>query len=125
MTLLIASVVLALLATVPVALPILTRRLALLQDVVAGSVLDADARKRAALASLRDVEYDFLAGKLDEADFREVKARLEQEAVTALRAARRAGIAPVVRAPPAAASCCGHGNAPGSRFCGGCGKPLA
>jgi hypothetical protein len=131
MTLLLASVALALLVAVPVAAPILTRRAARLQDVVPGAVLDAEARKRAALASLKDVEYDFLAGKLDEADFREVRERLEREAVSALRAARGVGIASAPRtvrtvsAPPGiAAPCCGHANAAGSRFCGGCGKPL-
>ena len=31
---------------------------------------DTEARKRVALLALRDVEYDFLAGKLDEEDYR-------------------------------------------------------
>ena len=42
---------------------------------------DTEARKRVALLALRDVEYDFLAGKLDEEDYTSLKAELTAEAL--------------------------------------------
>lgn len=47
---------------------------------------ETEARKRVALLALRDVEYDFLSGKLDEADYRSMKAELTAEALAALEA---------------------------------------
>jgi len=122
-TLLLGALALALLASIWVVFPILARRLAVVGDVAAGQVLDAEARKRVALASLKEVEYDRVGGKLDEADYQEVRARLEREALLAIRAteaARRAGDAPA----DANAHACGFVNPPGSRFCSGCGARL-
>jgi hypothetical protein len=45
---------------------------------------DAQHRKRIALLGLRDVEYDFHAGKLDEEDYRSQKAKLSSEALEAM-----------------------------------------
>ncbi|NJD20970.1 MAG: hypothetical protein FIA95_17005 [Gemmatimonadetes bacterium] len=36
----------------------------------ADELTETEARKRVALLALRDVEYDYLAGKLDEEDYR-------------------------------------------------------
>ncbi|MBT8487377.1 MAG: zinc ribbon domain-containing protein, partial [Gemmatimonadetes bacterium] len=47
---------------------------------------ETEARKRVALLALRDVEYDFLSGKLDEDDYRSLKAELTAEALAALEA---------------------------------------
>jgi len=47
---------------------------------------ETEARKRVALLALRDVEYDFLSGKLDENDYRALKAELTAEALAALEA---------------------------------------
>lgn len=47
---------------------------------------ETEARKRVALLALRDVEYDFLSGKLDEEDYRSLKAELTAEALAALEA---------------------------------------
>ena len=47
---------------------------------------ETEARKRVALLALRDVEYDFLAGKLDEHDYRSLKSELTAEALAALEA---------------------------------------
>ena len=58
---------------------------------------ETEARKRVALLALRDVEYDFLAGKLDENDYRSLKGELTAEALAALEAdekAARAGRRP-------------------------------
>ena len=37
-------------------------------------VTEVDARKQAALRGLRDAEYDFRSGKLDEVDFQALKS---------------------------------------------------
>lgn len=61
---------------------------------------ETEARKRVALLALRDVEYDFLSGKLDEQDYRSLKAELTAEALAALEAdeaAKEARRAPAAR----------------------------
>ncbi len=45
-------------------------------------------RKQVALAALRDVEYDFATGKMDEEDYRELKAELSAEALRILESLR-------------------------------------
>jgi cytochrome c-type biogenesis protein CcmI len=113
---------------------------------------EAQHRKRIALLALRDVEYDFHAGKLDEADYSRLKGEIAKEALQALDseeaewAAREgaAGRAPSDATPPVSSAgieaeiaalresiregmvCphCGHPNPRGSRFCGDCGSAL-
>ena len=103
---------------------------------------DTEARKRLALLALRDVEYDFLAGKLDEQDYRSLKGELTAEALAALEAdeAARAGngarhvgdetleaeIARLRGGLREGTTCgaCGYGNPQGSRFCSSCGGRL-
>ena len=68
----------------------------LLQPIVTGvqasldreddELTETEARKRVALLALRDVEYDFLSGKLDQEDYRSLKADLTAEALAALEA---------------------------------------
>jgi len=103
-------------------------------------ITETEARKRVALLALRDVEYDFLAGKLDEEDYRSLKNQLTAEALEALEAdeAAKSGGAPardsdieaeIARIRTAMHSglvCneCGFSNDPGSRFCSSCGKRL-
>lgn len=120
MSLLIAAALLALVATIWVAQPLLSRRWGALSDQISPAVLDREARKRVALAALKDVEYDHAAGKLDDADYAEMRSLLEVEALEALRAAEAAR-SEAVAAPHA----CGFANPPGSRFCAGCGQRLA
>ena len=104
---------------------------------------DTEARKRVALLALRDVEYDFLAGKLDENDYRALKAELTAEALAALESdeAARSGvhetydaqedleaeIAMVRAGLQAGTTCseCGFSNEEGSKFCSSCGAALA
>jgi hypothetical protein len=121
-TLLIAALAVALMAAAFVVYPILFRRWGLLGDAVSPDVLDREARKRVALAALKDVEYDRAAGKLDETDYGEIRGKLEQEALAALRAADAAGVA---AATTPVTHGCGFVNPPGSRFCSGCGQRLA
>lgn len=104
---------------------------------------ETEARKRVALLALRDVEYDFLAGKLDEADYRALKGELTAEALAALEADETAkdlgevgavGSAELeaeiararARLSAAGVACdaCGFGNEEGSRFCSACGQAL-
>ena len=102
---------------------------------------ETEARKRVALLALRDVEYDFLAGKLDEEDYRSLKSELTAEALAALEAdetARSEGgrepdadiedeIARIRAGLQAGFVCgdCGFSNEPGSRYCSSCGHALA
>jgi hypothetical protein len=130
-TLLLAAVVLATLAGLFVVGPIAARRTAVLADAAPGALLDAEARRRSTLAALKDLEYDFLGGKLDQADYLSQRQRLSYEALAAIRAAEQAqaesgvGVVDgVVAAEPATAHACGFVNPPGSRFCAGCGKRL-
>lgn len=102
---------------------------------------ETEARKRVALLALRDVEYDYLAGKLDENDYRSLKGELTAEALAALEADEKArsGEASEVDASSledeiaqarlglrAGSFCpeCGFANEPGSRFCASCGHAL-
>ena len=45
---------------------------------------NAQHRKKVTLLALRDVEYDFQAGKLDEADYVQMKRELAEEALDAI-----------------------------------------
>lgn len=115
-------------------------------------ITDAQHRKRVALLALRDVEYDFHAGKLDEPDYLQMKRELSEEALEAIdreeeewgawergRRDEASGEVPVgagraleeeIAALRASIRrgivCpqCAHPNAPGSRFCGDCGSAL-
>lgn len=125
MTLLLFSMLLALLAAAFVVRPLVARRDALLVDVAPGAVLDAEARRRVALTSLKELEYDYLGGKLDETDYRAQKERLSVEALAAMRAAEALGIESG-RAVAGASDrhACGFLNPPLSRYCAGCGARL-
>mgnify|MGYP006412089743 FL=1 len=101
---------------------------------------DTEARKRVALLALRDVEYDYLAGKLDEEDYRALKSELTAEALAALEAdeAARDGsdataeedleaeIAQIRAGLNSGDACvtCGFASEPGSRFCSSCGTSV-
>ncbi len=102
---------------------------------------DSEARKRLALLALRDVEYDFLSGKLDEEDYRSLKNDLTSEALAALEedeAAREsrgqgehldieAEIALMRASLKGGLDCreCGFSNETGSLFCSSCGVSLS
>ena len=127
MTVLILGAVLALTAAGWVIRPIVGRRTAVLVDAAPGPLLDADARRRATLASLKELEYDFVGGKLDEADYRSQRDRMSYEALEAIRAAEaeeRAVAGDRRAARVEAAHACGFANPAESRFCAGCGKRL-
>lgn len=129
MTLFLFSILLALVTAAFVIRPLAARREALLLDVASGAVLDAEARRRVALASLKELDYDYLGGKLDDADYRAQKERLSLEALAAMRAAEAVGYGAGAEGDgrPVAGPdrhACGFLNPPGSRFCSGCGARL-
>jgi cytochrome c-type biogenesis protein CcmI len=101
---------------------------------------DAEAKRRVTLLALRDVEYDYHTGKLDETDYESLKRELSAEALAALREAEaeaesaeaggdalEAEIAALRAGLQAGTACtaCGHTNPQGSRFCASCGQSLA
>ena len=124
MSLLLGSLGLAFLASAWVVFPILARRLASVGNAVDGGILDAESRKRVALASLKEIEYDRIGGKLDDADYQELRARLEREALVAIEAAEAAHGGGAAPADGPVTHACGFANPPGSRFCSGCGARL-
>jgi len=99
---------------------------------------EVEARRRVTLLALRDVEYDFHSGKLDESDYRSLKRELSAEALSAMEEEERELVAPtsdealeaeiraVRRGLEEGTTCpdCGHLNATGSRFCASCGSAL-
>lgn len=136
------AILLTLVAVGAILQPLLTGAAAPLEatDV---ELTDVQHRKRMALLALRDVEYDFHAGKLDEDDYRALKAQVSAEALSALdeearevamaggegrgAAAVEAEIAALRASIRQGVICtqCGHPNPPGSRFCGECGAAVA
>ena len=102
---------------------------------------ETEARKRVALLALRDVEYDFLAGKLDEEDYRSLKSELTAEALAALEADDQARVGAFAAADDDlegeiavirqglqdgyVCPSCSFSNEDGSRFCSACGHALA
>jgi cytochrome c-type biogenesis protein CcmI len=121
-SLLLSALGLAAVAAGFVVYPLLMQRWSTLVDAVSGHVLDRESRRRVALAALKEVEYDHVSGKLDRADYLDMKARLEREALAAIQleeaAVTAADAAPITHP-------CGFTNPAGSRFCAGCGKRLA
>ncbi|MBM4182642.1 MAG: zinc ribbon domain-containing protein [Gemmatimonadetes bacterium] len=137
---------------VGVALVVAAVLLFIMQPVVKGlhasldreenELTETEARKRVALLALRDVEYDFLAGKLDQDDYRSLKSQLTAEALAALEADEAArGAGPAATDSDAAIEAeiarvraglkngvvcigCSFTNEPGSRFCSACGHAL-
>ena len=128
MTLFLAAVAMGLVVAAWVIVPILFGRLALFSDVAPRDRVDAEARRSVALASLKEVEYDHVSGKLDEEDYRRLKGQLEREALAAIAVADAAGSGAEPLEEARARSMrhrCGFVNPPGSRFCAGCGRRLA
>lgn len=122
MTLLVLAGVFAVVFGAWVIHPLIFGRWGLIGDVVPAEVVERENKKRVALAALKDVEYERAAGKLDEADYREVRARLEREALAAIRRAEGADPGSEVAVEAGRLHGCGFTNPEGSRYCAGCGE---
>lgn len=129
-----------------VLLPLIRGQHALLHRTEEEST-EEEYRERLALTALRDVEYDYATGKLDEEDYRRLKGELSVEALRVLEGERdrisetpdepasgdrrrtdplEAEIARIRRGLQEGRTCrrCAHVNPPESRFCGRCGQRL-
>lgn len=98
-----------------------------------GDVDEGDERhkllsaKEAAFVALKDLDFDYKTGKIDEADYTALKARYEAEAVRVMkRLDNAAKEQPAARTGEKARFCsdCGAKADAGDRFCAACGKPL-
>ena len=111
-------------------------------------VTEVDARKQAALRGLRDAEYDFRSGKIDQEDYQVIKSDLARQALAAMEEEGTGSDAADEGTPPASPDAegdrleaeiarvrkgmaegrtcpeCGHLNVKKSRFCTGCGGRL-
>lgn len=107
---------------------------------------EAEARRHLSLVALRDVEYDFATGKVDERDYRRLRDELAREALDALQEVRQSReqtegppkaqdtvaddlereIAAYRAALRAGTLCdrCGSANLEVALFCAGCGRRL-
>jgi len=122
--------------------PIIRGRAASLERTT-DEMSEAEATRRVRLLALRDAEYDFQMGKLTEEDYRSLHAELAAEALEAMQAVEAEQASPVALPPQdrdaveaevaamreglregTTCGACGHGNRPGSRFCGSCGEAL-
>lgn len=123
MTLLLLSLLVAIVAGGFVVYPLIFRRWVVVEDRMATDVFEGESRKRVALAALKDVEYDHAAGKLDETDYQTIRGVLEREALEAIQ--HSASVAPAAASGAQIVHSCGFRNPGGSRFCAGCGHRLA
>ena len=104
---------------------------------------EAQVRKNTALRALRDVEYDYHTGKLDDGDYQQLRSDVAREAVAAIRSADEERPGSTADGSEAQAAlekeiaryrerlreglhcpACRNTNGPGSRFCGHCGEAL-
>ena len=122
MTILLSAVLVAIVGTAWVIHPLIFKRWVTFSDAVPGSVIEAENRRKVALAALKEVEYDRAAGKLDDADYASLRGQLEVEALSALRSGEPAP--QPTRTATGRAHLCGFLNPAGSRFCAGCGERL-
>jgi hypothetical protein len=89
-----------------------------------------ESEREAALAALRSLEEDFETGKLDAADYSELRAELRARAAELIQRGREASLAGEragragAEAEAAACAACAQALAPGARFCHRCGRPV-
>ena len=91
--------------------------------------------REAAVAALREIEFDKATGKLSDVDYAELKGRYTEQAIVAMRGETPASAASIptdeeieaaVRAFRAGAACptCGPRPEPDAAFCSNCGRYL-
>lgn len=102
-----------------------------------GGVDEGDERhkllsaKDAAFVALKDLEFDYKTGKIDEADYASLKSRYEAEAVKVMKsldnAAKGQSAAPAgkrVEGKARFCASCGAKADADDRFCAACGHPI-
>ena len=92
------------------------------------------ARKQAALASLRDLDFDHQLGKVSKEDYASIRAGLLAQAAEEMKDDRESSMddfieervhqirQEMIRAPNALCGSCGSRLDPGDRFCSRCGS---
>lgn len=88
-----------------------------------GARTDPAARLEIALDSLRDLEFERATGKVDEDDYRRLRARYAAEAIEA-RDAGAGGLEPDEATERAVCAVCEAPLSSGARFCTRCGTPV-
>lgn len=78
-------------------------------------VTEVDARKQAALRGLRDAEYDYRSGKIDQEDYHLLKSDLGRQALQALDEEHAPGLAADAAAPEAEKRSKGPSSKPANR----------
>lgn len=89
-----------------------------------GARTDPAARLDAVLEALRELEFEYETGKVEEEDYRQLRARYAAEAIEA----RDAGAGSLGRdeaADRALCAVCEASLSPGARFCARCGTEIA
>jgi Double zinc ribbon len=107
------------------------------RDELIPALVPRQTDREAAVAALREIEFDRATGKLSDADYADLKVRYTEEAIVAMRLEETAG----VTGPPAsddeieaavrayrAGGCvcptCGPRPEPDAAFCSNCGRYL-
>lgn len=98
------------------------------------------SERDAALAAIREADFDHETGKLSDEDYQALRTELEERALAVLAAIERSGgpsagggeksteaVEPIGGRPAGAAFCsiCGHENRRGAAFCSRCGRAIA
>ena len=147
MTILLGAILVAAAVVMYVVQPVFTGEKAPLAELDE-EVTEAETRRYLSLVALRDVEYDYATGKVDERDYRKLRDELGREALAALRVVQQSREepdgSPPGRAPDttegdlereiaayrialrAGTLCdrCGSANVEEALFCATCGRQL-
>ena len=111
MSVLIPAVILAIAVVFFVLYPVVVGEWAPMDRDV-DELTETQHRKRIALLALRDVEYDFHAGKLDESDYLRLKREISSEALQALDSEEAEWVAQVAARAAGGAQPSGEAAAP-------------
>lgn len=128
MGLLMFEIALAGAALLVIAWPLLREETAEAQGAI---LTDSDfsellTRRDAAYMALKDLDFDYRTGKIDEGDYQALKAELETEALSLLERIERGEPSPKPAARAAGRFCpaCGQPAQAAHRFCSSCGAKL-
>ncbi|MBF0171205.1 MAG: hypothetical protein HQK87_08980 [Nitrospinae bacterium] len=101
------------------------------EGVTEGELSELLYKKDAVYTALKDLDFDHRTGKIDRADYEEMKRQFETDAMSViatietLQAGGGAATAPERDAARRFCAACGNGAKPGDKFCASCGTKLA